>query len=72
MTRSTASLQVYFPWDMGMLLFSELYSIGVPLFLPDRAWISSIIKRASVWTEQGMERMGDGGSQKATERWDRV
>ena len=30
---------------MGMLLFSELYSIGVPLFLPDRSWISSIIKR---------------------------
>lgn len=39
--------EVYFPWDMGMLLFSELYAIGVPLFLPDRAWMSSIIKRLS-------------------------
>eukprot|EP00435_Cladocopium_sp_Y103_P001741 s4462_g1.t1 len=44
---------VYFPWDMGMLLFSELYSIGVPLFLPDRAWISSIIKRMLEYTDFG-------------------
>merc|ERR1711982_102261 len=28
---------VYFPWDMGMLLFSELYNIGVPLLVPSRA-----------------------------------
>ena len=38
---------VYFPWDMGMLLFSELYAIGVPTFLPDKAWVVSIIKRPS-------------------------
>ena len=37
--------EVYFPWDMGMLLFSELYAIGVPIFVPDRRWIVSIIKR---------------------------
>ena len=43
--RGTWTKEVYFPWDMGMLLFSELYAIGVPLFLPDRAWITSIIKR---------------------------
>lgn len=45
-----ASCEVYFPWDMGMLLFSELYAVGVPLFLPDRAWMCSIIKRASTNT----------------------
>ncbi|CAK0902554.1 unnamed protein product, partial [Prorocentrum cordatum] len=44
---------VYFPWDMGMLLFSELYSIGVPLLVPGRAWMASIIKRMLEYTDFG-------------------
>jgi len=38
---------VYFPWDMGMLLFSELYSVGVPLLIPDRAWMVAAPPRVS-------------------------
>eukprot|EP00434_Breviolum_minutum_P005098 symbB.v1.2.004495.t1/scaffold250.1/size251770/6 len=53
---------VYFPWDMGMLLFSELYAIGVPLFLPDRAWMSSIIKRMLEYTDFGWWQAREEGS----------
>ncbi|CAK8993124.1 unnamed protein product [Durusdinium trenchii] len=53
---------VYFPWDMGMLLFSELYAIGVPLFLPDRAWITSIIKRMLEYTDFGWWQAREDGS----------
>ncbi|CAJ1427844.1 unnamed protein product, partial [Effrenium voratum] len=53
---------VYFPWDMGMLVFSELYAIGVPLFLPDRAWISSIIKRMLEYTDFGWWQAREEGS----------
>ena len=28
------------PWDVMMMLFSELYSMLVPLFVPDRHWIA--------------------------------
>ena len=52
---------VYFPWDMGMLLFSELYAIGVPTFLPDRAWVVSIIKRVShAMALKGFQTVSDG------------
>lgn len=44
---------VYFPWDMGMLLFSELYNIGVPLLLPSRSWMLAIIKRMLEYTDFG-------------------
>jgi len=44
---------VYFPWDMGMLLFSELYNMGVPLLLPSRSWIVAIMKRSLEYTDFG-------------------
>merc|ERR1719382_2158953 len=36
-----------------MLLFNELYSIGVPLLVPGRAWMASIIKRMLEYTDFG-------------------
>ena len=30
------------PWDVMMMLFSELYTMLVPLFLPDRHWIARL------------------------------
>jgi len=69
---------VYFPWDMGMLLFSELYNIGVPLFLPDRAWMASLIKRMLEYTDFGWWQARDAaattlpglpGKPDATEAW---
>lgn len=53
---------VYFPWDMGMLLFSELYAVGVPVLLPDRAWMSSIIKRMLEYTDFGWWQAREEGS----------
>eukprot|EP00439_Symbiodinium_sp_Y106_P047371 s275_g6.t1 len=53
---------VYFPWDMGMLLFSELYAIGVPTFLPDKAWVVSIIKRMLEYTDFGWWQAREEGS----------
>lgn len=44
---------VYFPWDMGMLLFSELYNMGVPLLIPSRTWIAAIIKRMLEYLDFG-------------------
>ena len=28
------------PWDVMMMLFSELYTMLVPLFVPDRHWLA--------------------------------
>eukprot|EP00928_Gymnodinium_smaydae_P019880 TRINITY_DN17653_c0_g1_i1.p1 TRINITY_DN17653_c0_g1~~TRINITY_DN17653_c0_g1_i1.p1 ORF type:complete len:665 (-),score=100.47 TRINITY_DN17653_c0_g1_i1:50-2044(-) len=44
---------VFFPWDMGMLLFSELYNLGVPLLMPSRSWMASIMKRMLEYTDFG-------------------
>ncbi|CAE7237493.1 EHMT1 [Symbiodinium sp. CCMP2592] len=33
---------VFWPWDVMMMLFSELYTMLVPLFLPDRHWIARL------------------------------
>ncbi|CAJ1372590.1 unnamed protein product [Effrenium voratum] len=32
---------VYWPWDVMMMLFNELYTMLVPLFVPDRHWVVS-------------------------------
>ena len=36
---------VYFPWDYGMLVFSELYNMGVPCLLPSLRWQSMLVQR---------------------------
>ncbi|CAE8655331.1 unnamed protein product, partial [Polarella glacialis] len=53
---------VYFPWDMGMLLFSELYAVGVPLLIPGRAWIAAMIKRMLENTDFGWWQVREEGS----------
>jgi len=50
---------VFFPWDMGMLLFSELYAIGVPLLVPDRSWMAAIVKRMVEYTDFGWWQLRD-------------
>lgn len=30
---------VYWPWDVMMMLFNELYTMLVPLFVPDKQWV---------------------------------
>jgi len=34
---------IYFPWDLGMLLWSELYALNVPLLFPHWKYQTSII-----------------------------
>ena len=36
---------VYFPWDYGMLLFSELYNVGVPCWIPAVGWQTHLMQR---------------------------
>ncbi|CAD7924219.1 unnamed protein product [Amoebophrya sp. A120] len=44
---------VYFPWDLGMCFFNELYSIGVPLFAPSTQYATSIIWKMLQNTDYG-------------------
>lgn len=69
---------VFFPWDMGMLMLNELYNMGVPILVPSRAWMSSIIKRMLEYTDFGWWQFrqesavalpADGGSGGKAEVW---
>lgn len=42
---------VFWPWDMMMMLFSELYTMTMPLLVPDRHWVSNIILHSIRHTE---------------------
>ena len=53
---------VYFPWDFGMLLFSELYSLGVPLAIPSRAWMGTLIKSLLEFSDFGWWQARDSGA----------
>lgn len=44
---------IFIPWDMGMLMFCELYNMGMPVLMPSRAWMASIIKRMLEYTDFG-------------------
>lgn len=43
---------VFWPWDVMMMLFSELYTMLVPLFLPDRHWIVSTMLWSLRYSDQ--------------------
>lgn len=42
---------IFWPWDVMMLLFNELYTITVPLLVPDSRWMSHLIVHAVRHTE---------------------
>ncbi|CAD7965380.1 unnamed protein product [Amoebophrya sp. A25] len=44
---------VYYPWDLGMCFFNELYSIGVPLFVPSVNYATGIIWKMLQHTDYG-------------------
>merc|ERR1740121_1398678 len=63
---------------MGMLMLNELYNMGVPILVPSRAWMSSIIKRMLEYTDFGWWQFrqesavalpADGGSGGKAEVW---
>lgn len=34
---------IFWPWDVMMLLFDELYTMGMPLLVPERQWMHNIM-----------------------------
>mmetsp|Transcript_80672 Transcript_80672/g.184870 ORF Transcript_80672/g.184870 Transcript_80672/m.184870 type:complete len:341 (-) Transcript_80672:106-1128(-) len=51
LSRFTAAVQ--FPWDMGMLMFNEFYSINLPTFLPSKRWLVLTMQRLAQTTDFG-------------------
>merc|ERR1712216_464368 len=43
---------VYWPWDVMMMLFNELYTMTVPLLVPDRHWVVNTLLFALRSTDQ--------------------
>eukprot|EP00392_Amoebophrya_sp_AT5.2_P009338 g9366.t1 len=44
---------VYYPWDLGMCFFNELYAIAVPLFVPGVRYATGIIWKMLQQTDYG-------------------
>jgi len=42
---------VFWPWDVMMLLFNELYSMTMPLLIPDRRWMNTLMYHSLVHTD---------------------
>ena len=42
---------VYFPWDVMMMLFAEMYSMAIPLFVPQPRWMIQLIAHATRQTD---------------------
>jgi len=42
---------VFWPWDVMMLLFSELYTMTMPLFVPEPRWMYTLMHHSLVHTE---------------------
>merc|ERR1712039_569515 len=48
---STFSACIFWPWDVMMLLFNELYTMTMPLLLPARRWMLQLITHSLSHTE---------------------
>lgn len=42
---------IFWPWDMMMLLFNELYTMAMPLLVPERRWMHQLMVHALRHTE---------------------
>lgn len=56
---------VYYPWDIGMLLFSEFYAMCVPLLIPDWKYQAAIIWKMLRSTDFGWWQTRDINEGKA-------
>jgi len=42
---------IFWPWDVMMLMFNELYTMGMPLLLPHRRWMVHLVTHSLTHTE---------------------
>merc|ERR1719424_2449687 len=42
---------IFWPWDVMMLLFNELYSMTMPIFMPEPRWMYTLMQHSISFTE---------------------